>query len=165
MSERFYAIAQKVKECLCESFADELCYCGLMLGDDTSPLGIINCGGDAKCGIAWVRPVEIFPSANFPLADLEGETLRPGPLAMQFQVGIARCYPRPERGHQYPDPDKIDKAFARYMADMETARRAIMCCLNSRDPLWRDLTSRLGSWTPLPAESGASGGVWNAWVQ
>lgn len=165
IGERFYAIAQKISECLCAEVGKGLCYCGIIMGDETAPLGIMQCGDTRDCGIAWVRPVEIYSSGAFPVPDVEVGPRSAGPLAMSFEVGVARCHPRPQGRAQHPNPDEMSKAFEQYMCDMAAVRRAILCCLQSRDPLWADLTSMMGPWRPLPADGGASGGVWTAYVQ
>lgn len=157
----FFPMLTKLAECLCKNLEEAggpgLCYCGLMIGTQAEPLGFLDCSKD--CGVAWVRPVTAFPSVMFPAPTEEG-TACATPLAMQIEVGVARCAPRAEGRNMFPDPQDIHNALRLYMSDMQAARRAIACCLGS-DP---GIEISLGSWSPLEVAGGLGGGIWTATI-
>lgn len=158
----FFPMLARLAECLCERLAEsggpELCYCGLMIGTQAEPLGFMSC--DRECGVAWVRPVTAFPSTIFPSPAEDSPTTCATPLAMQVEVGVARCAPRAEGRNLYPDPQDIYNALRLYMSDMRAAHRAIACCLGAD----RNIELSMGAWNPIEQGAGISGGVWDVTI-
>lgn len=155
-----FPVLQRLSECLCSELekagGPSLCYCGLMVGD-IMPLELMSCE-TGNCGVAWVRPVQGFGSTIFPAPDEEGSCV--SPLAMQLEVGVARCYPQgdPRRGM---DPQEFFEAARLYMSDMQAVRRAIHCCFGRGF----EGSYALGTWDPIPAQGGVSGGTWTVIVR
>ena len=87
----FWPTLQRLQECLCAELAKAngpaLCYCGMMVGD-IMPLDLMDCSAKA-CGVAWVRPMQAFPSLEFPAPAEFAECA--APLAMPVEIGVARC--------------------------------------------------------------------------
>ena len=161
--EKFWPMLQALAECLCKSLAEangpDLCYCGLWLGDTDPPLGV-GCSGGSQCGIAWVRPIEVFPSVAFP--DPLDAASRPNcssPLAMTVDLAISRCMPGPkESRQQMPDPQDVYDALRLQMSDMRALRRAVQCCFGAKVPERRDWQYTLGPWAPIPTGARVTGG-------
>ena len=153
----------RLQECLCEELekagGPSLCFCGLVPAG-RPPLGLMQCGDNKPCGVAWVAPVGAYPVGVFPAPADPASTPCNGPLAMRVQVGIARCHPRPRRGQSTLDPQDTFEAVRLYMSDMAAAKRAILCCFGKTDG--KDYDVALESWEPMDPEASASGGIWTA---
>src|SRR5690606_10758523 len=156
-----FPVLQRLQECLCAELAKaggpELCYCGLMVGD-IMPLELMNCSS-GNCGVAWVRPMQGFITSDFPVPD-EGASCV-APLAFQVEVGVARCYPMADP-RRAMDPQAMFEAARLYMSDMQAMRRAIRCCLVADD---FQGSYALGTWEPIPADGGVSGGTWTVAIR
>jgi hypothetical protein len=156
--DRFWPILMRTLECLTTTLdaanGPARCYTGFMIGDQASPLGVMNCK-DGKCGgVAWVRPVQAFPSDPFP-QPAEGQACV-APLAMTIEIGVARCAPRAQGQNMYPDPQEMFNALRLYMADMRALRKTI-CCVKGH-PDAREFLFAETSWDPIPVGAGVSGG-------
>lgn len=152
----FFPVLQRLQECLCEELAKAggpaLCYCGVMVGD-IMPLDLMSCS-ESACGVAWVRPMQQFPSLEFPTPAENAECT--APLAMPVEIGVARCYPR--RDPRQPlDPQLMFEALRLYMSDSAAVRRAVKCCLNDASYMG---SYAMGTWEPIEAQNGISGGTW-----
>lgn len=135
------------------------CYQGLMVGDQTAPLGLVDTG--RNLGVSWVRPVSSFASTSFPLPD--EPTIRAackGALAMEVEIGVARCLPVARDRNTHPDPQDVFEASRLYLADMAAMRRAVLCCYKILNPE----RTALGTWSPLEAAARVSGSTWQAWI-
>src|SRR5687768_7235763 len=76
----------------------ELCYVGPIAGPLVLDFcGSGSCDGTGCGGQAWVRLVDVFPSAQFPALDTIGSNCR-SPLAFTLEVGVARCAPQGVNG-------------------------------------------------------------------
>lgn len=168
---KFFPMLKSLVDCLCAELEKEggpgLCYCGLMVGNIT-PLGLMNCKEGSGCGgVAYVRPVSVFPTTSFPLPADPATTLTcSSPMAMEVAIGVARCYPRPQGRATVPDPQAMFNAARLYMGDMQAVRRAVACCFGAR-PADRRKEAPLfsmGSWSPIPAGAGVSGGEWQIFI-
>lgn len=158
----FYPLLAKLQECLCTELSaaggPALCFCGVMIGD-TAPLSLMDCS--TNCGVAWVRPMAIFPTLTFPLAADPSQTITcDAPRAMMIEVGVARCAPRAQGHDLYPDPQSTFDALRLYMSDSDAILRAIKCCLGAN----RSVDYALGQWSPIPVMGGVSGGMWQVTV-
>lgn len=157
-----YPVMIELAACLCaEIAASELptpCFCGVLPG---STVSLDYCGGDScegECGgQAWVRPVDIYPSAVFPNPDVTPTNCN-SPLAFRLEVGIGRCVPmghnNPVGGYTPPTVDEQLAAARLQMADMAAMRRAIQCCMAGNE----NLDYVLESYTPLIPQGGCGGG-------
>lgn len=139
-----------------EANMPELCFAGLMPGG-TAPWDFCDCG-EGKCGQAWVRLVNVYPSLQFP----NQETLAScgTNLAYRLEIGIVRCIPVPDsRGTMPGMPEELE-AVRKQMADMAVMRRAINCCM-------RDVDKRyvLESYTPTENSGGCGGGTWTVIIE
>lgn len=153
---------QRLQECLCQGLAAAggpgLCYCGLMVGD-IMPLQLVQCGPGGCGGVAWVRPSQIFPSLILPEPE-PGESCL-APLAVEVEIGVARCYPMPDP-RKMIDPQAMFEASRLYMSDMRAMRKAIRCCLD--DNSFQGSYS-MGTWAPIEASGGISGGTWTVTIR
>lgn len=152
-----FPVLQRLIECLCaeleKSGGPGLCYCGLMVGD-IMPLELMKCGPGGCGGVAWVRPMQAYPSVQFPAPDEDASCVTM--LAMPIEVGVARCYPRGDPRTPM-SPQEMFEAARLYMSDMAAMKRAIRCCMADRN---FEGSHVLGTWDPLPAQGGVSGGTW-----
>lgn len=163
---RFFPILANLLECLRNELAEakgpDPCFIGLTPAG-RPPLGMLTCGGE-KDGVAWVSPVMVFPSTDFPTPD-EGQLGTGSPLAIEIEMGVARSYPAPVGRDAQADPQAYFDTTRLYLSDMAAMRRAIQCCFKAGlgGSLPPDLS--LGAWTPIEAEARAGGGTWQFWVQ
>ena len=147
---------QDLQECLCAELAaaggPDLCYCGLWIGDNP-PAGLMSCS-DKACGVAWVRPLGIEGIGGADGA--EDITSCNSATATLFEIGVLRCYPRPE-GRNPITPQQMFDATRLYMSDARAMKRAALCCLPGRNP---DYSVSLQTWQPADTGGGISGGIW-----
>lgn len=116
---------------------------------------LIALGRDECCeGVAWVRVVSIFPSANFPEPDITYSRCGPVQWAATFELGAARC--APVSAENTIPSGETWTAVAHAVQDDAAAMRRALCC-------FADQTSKVmylpGQWTSLPVEGGCAGGV------
>lgn len=163
----FFPRLQSLVECLREELESargpQLCYCGLWVST-AAPTGLMSCSGGEGCGVAWVRPVTAYPSDSFPEPTGGVETSCASPMVMQVEIGVARCYPRPQGRDVIVDPQQMFDATRLYMSDMRAAKRALICCLPGRAPGGEVYQTALDSWNPLDPTGGVSGGAWSGWI-
>lgn len=146
-------------DCLCDRVAGTLggspCVCTVCGGLDAMPTDACACDSP-DCGMAWVRLDGVYPSSNFPDADLSTVSCS-SPLAYRFHVGVVRCQPTPDDHGNLPTPDQITRAAQITAEDMQAGYLAVQCCLR----VVGGKNRMLGSWTPIGApESGCVGGYW-----
>lgn len=107
-----------------------------------------DCGGQA-----WVRLVTTYPSVAFPNPDAEPNNFD-RLLAVQVEVGIARCAPSSDDDGTPPSVGEQAEAARLQLADMQVLYRTLRCCL--------DDDSVLGQYAPVGPEGGVLGGTWTA---
>lgn len=158
---RLMRLMDCVKTELAAANGPELCWAGLMVGGIRP---IAPTSGDA-CGTAWVGMLEAYPSASFPLVDVEGGNACNSPWAMRLEIGVARAYPRTVDRNAFPDPQEMFNATRLYLSDMRAIRRALTCCWKDpKNAEHRDWKQAPGSWTTLDPAHGKSGGVLTAYI-
>lgn len=157
-----WPVMRRLQECLCAELGKaggpSLCYCGMMVGD-MMPLDLMECGPNGCGGVAWIRPMQAFASTQFPAPDEEPTCT--SPLAMPFEIGVARCYPQ-VHGRGRMDPQAMFEAARLYLSDMQAMRRAVRCCL--ADDSFQG-SYALGTWEPIEANGGVSGGTWTVTIR
>lgn len=157
-----FPVLQRLQECLCAELEKAggpgLCYCGLMIGD-IMPLELMDCGSTGCGGVAWVRPMQAFPSTEFPAPDESPSCV--AVLAMPIEIGVARCYPQADPRKRM-DPQAMFEAARLYMSDMQAIRRAVRCCLADESFYG---SHAMGTWEPIQAQGGVSGGTWTVTVR
>lgn len=152
-----------LQECVCSELekagaGSSLCFCGIVPAG-RPPIGLMDCGPGKSCGVAWVAPANVFPYTVFPQPATAPIARCSQPMAMQVQIGVARCHPRPPQGKGTLDPQDTFNATRLYLSDMAAVKRAILCCFPKRDG---DYQATIQSWEPMPAEASVSGGIWTA---
>lgn len=138
------------------------CYQGLMFGQQNNPLGLVD--ATKGLGVSWTRPARSFSSSSFPNEDDPTATQRAtckGALALEMEIGVARCMPRPAGRNAQPDPQSVFEASRLFMADMYAMRRAVLCCFKEQYP---DAKVALGAWSPIDTAGGVAGSTWTAWL-
>lgn len=157
-----FPVLQRLIECLCAeleaSGGPSLCYCGMVVGD-IMPLELTKCGPGGCGGVAWIRPMQAFSSTEFPAPDEAPSCV--AVLAMPVEIGVARCYPRGDIKKPM-NPQDMFEAARLYMSDMQAMRRAVKCCL--ADASFQG-SYALGTWEPIPASAGVSGGTWTVVIR
>lgn len=148
--------------CLCAeievSGLGPVCLCSPLPGADIA----LDYGTE---GMAWVRVMGLWPSATFPSADGIGRGLGrstcTSPLAVQVELGVARCAPMP--GDDGEPPSMVDQfeATRRQLADMAAMRRAVVCC-QGKDARYR---IDLGPYSPGGPTGGVLWGTWTVWFE
>jgi hypothetical protein len=141
-------------ECLCTAVEEvgPVCYCGPYFGGDTPLDHCEECSG-GKCGQAWVRLVQAYPSSSFPNPDADGNCAMP--LAYEWEVGVARCAPSMDVDGSAPTRDENLATTVQQYEDMRAMRKAIQCCFGSDD-----VDYILGPYTPGVVLGGCNVATW-----
>lgn len=105
-------------------------------------------------GLAWVRLVSFYPSREFPEQDLLYQNC-PSQWAVVFELGVARCAPRPS-ATELPDCDTWTLLASDIMDDAAAMRRVATCCFPESYP---DKPVLAGLWEPITTEGGCAGGT------
>jgi hypothetical protein len=135
----------------------EPCFTAVLPGAEVAMDYCGPCGADDdKCGMAWVRLVEAFPSLNFPNQDTSLSACS-APLAYTVELGIARCIPVGDDAGNPPDWTELMAAAQLQVADGRAMRMSLACCYGQKG--WVLGTYR--SWGP---QGGCVWGTWEAWV-
>jgi len=138
--------------CLCEENqacgSPSLCYCGVIPGSQPIDMSGTDC---EPAGQAWVRLTTAYPSQRVGQPDLTlGNSANTG-LGFGVEVGILRYFPVQV---QPMEDEEILEATLQQITDMETIRRAILCC-----PSLSPKDYALGTYTPLGPTT-LVGGSW-----
>lgn len=137
--------------CLCAQIttdgSPETCFCGVIAGEDVAQDYTSDC--DDACGMAWVRLATAGPVTGINVVS-EKRNNCDSTLGFDVEVGIIRCAILGENGEPPTVEDHLAMAIQQ-MNDMETMRRAIMCC---------DGDKILGLYTPVGPLGAVLGGFW-----
>lgn len=107
-------------------------------------------------GLAWVRCVTVYPSADFPAPDTEASQCGPTGWAVVVELGVARCAPTTD-ANIIPTAAQWSDVTAAVMADAAAVRRAVALFKTLDD--FEDVLWVVGAWLPLPTEGGCVGGA------
>jgi hypothetical protein len=112
-------------------------------------MGIALNEDECKCGTAWVRVVDWFPSSDaaFPGPDTSLEAqLCPTEYGLVLELGIGRC---PPIGDQRDLETVLQRnAFHEtVLADAQLMRKALACCFNSHVLINNPEDMVIGDWT------------------
>lgn len=155
-------VIKALHSCLCaqiEADGHGVCACIIAVGEAVLAdyASSDECG---VCGMGWVRLTESYPSVQLGAANQQ-----PGNcevmLGADFEIGIMRCSPVGDEEGNPPDPSEWAALSEFVAADIDTMRRAILCCNNSLD----NTDIMLGQYTPVGPQGGLVGGVWTLAVQ
>lgn len=145
--------------CLCAELqamaAPFVCFCGVIIGEDTYDLSGIGDCEDNACGQAWIRVTQAYMASDLGEQDVDGNNCSLE-LNVDLDIGILRCLEVPEKG-EANTPEELLAAFRQQNEDMLAIRRAVLCCdaIDTRDVI-------LGLWTPQGPQGGIYGGIWTA---
>lgn len=158
-------IAYELLDCLeqeVSKVADPPNLIGLRTGDVVDHL--LAFGDDECCqGLAWVRPVDVFPSSGtagaWPAQD--NTPLARGVISWAFvlEMGVIRCAPTPDMD-SIPTVVQWNSVTEAVMADAAAMRRALCCYLDGAPE--RRASMLALNWRPLPISGGCVGGVMTA---
>jgi hypothetical protein len=145
---------QALATCLCAQIAaDELpepCFCGVLPGEAVAGDYAGNC--QTKCGMAWVRLVNIYPAKAIGQPDITPGNCGAG-LGFEVEVGIVRCVPVGNAAGMPPTAAQMLAATELQIADSMAMFKALQCCApDSRDMI-------VGSYEPTGPEGGLVGGT------
>lgn len=143
--------------CLCQEMEaanlGPLCLCSPLPGSQIA----LDYGTE---GMAWVRVVGAWPSETFPAqAPSRGRSCT-APLAIQLEVGAARCAPAIGDQGELPTLTEQFDVTRLQMADMAAMRRAIQCCATAQPGL-----IELGQYTPGGPQGGVVWGTWSVFIE
>lgn len=142
--------------CLCAQIQDpengvpDVCFCGIVPGDAAVGQYAGDCS--VKCGMAWVRMVNLYPSQGVGQA-----TMVPGncgrAIGIDVELGIMRCISVGDERGNLPSPAELLAATQLQIADALIMHKAVYCCdaLPKQDVI-------VGEYTPLGPEGGLVGG-------
>jgi hypothetical protein len=108
-------------------------------------------------GLAWVRPVQISPTNNFPTPESAWQNCPPGDLAVEVELGMLRCAPIMAEGSSDADLLLVTEGqwattTSRVLADAAALRRAACCMIGKGYAVF------VGSWSPVAVEANCAGG-------
>jgi hypothetical protein len=108
-------------------------------------------------GLAWVRPVQISPTNNFPTPESAWQNCPPGELAVEVELGMLRCAPTMGPGSETDlnvvTPEQWAVTTSRVLADAAAMRRAACCLIEQGYAVF------VGSWSPVATEANCAGGT------
>ena len=136
--------------CLADELTQPTCWHGVWPGEEV-PMDF--CAGecdDDRCGMAYVRMSQMFPSTEFPVADAAAQCT--SPLAYEIMVGVTRCAPVAQVDGSLPDPEEFAASALLQAEDQAAMVRAIRCCMSS------DMLHVVGLWLPIGPLGGCVGG-------
>jgi len=140
--------------CLCAQIvADglpDVCFCGVIPGEAASAMYQGDC--TKKCGMAWVRLITVTSASGVGVPNDQPGNCSSG-IGYEVEVGILRCTPI-GTATTPPAPAQLLGAAEFQYADMMSMRRAVACCVGSKD--WM-----IGGYTPMGPSGGMVGGAWN----
>lgn len=121
-----------------------------------------------KCcvGFAWVRPVTVFPTDNFPSQgyDTSNNCLPPS-WGVTVELGVSRCAP----GNCDPTGNPCCSAEAtsltQALADRRAMTVALQCCLVAAVPLLKSRDIEMGAWTLNDPTGGCRQGTMQATIR
>jgi len=144
-------------ECLCTEMVASglgpLCLCSPLPGSQVA----LDYGAE---GMAWVRVVGAWPSSTFPNQDGARGGSCTAALAVQLEVGAARCAPALGEDGELPTLSQQFEVTRLQLADMAAMRRAVQCCAAGIG-----YRLQLGSYTPGGPQGGVVWGSWSVWVE
>jgi hypothetical protein len=147
--ERMEALAT----CMCKALADvglkDLCFCGVMPGDQIDTSYISNdCPG---CGMAWVRLVSSYPSVSLGTPSTAVNNCG-SQIGIELEVGALFCISPGETDGSPPSAEELFNATKRQADAAQAIFKAINCC---------DIgDSIIGTYVPFGPEGGGVGGAW-----
>lgn len=155
------AALERLAVCLCAQIIADgspaTCFCGVSPGSGFSP-DLLQCEDTESCGIAFVQLQSSYPSQTVGVVDQT-----PGncgvTIGFDAVIGVLRCFPLQDDGSN-PPPETQLELFRQQTLDMESMRRALICCdwLPSKDVI-------VGQYTPVGPEGELIGGTFQLFGQ
>lgn len=147
---------ESLAACLCAELVDvgpDLCFCGVIIGEDTYDLSGIGDCESGGCGQAWVRVTSSYMASELGVQDTDGGNCNLE-LNVELEIGVLRCLEIPDRG-EANTPAELLAAFRQQQADMLAVRRSVLCCdaVDIEDVI-------MGVFSPIGPQGGLYGGVW-----
>jgi hypothetical protein len=148
---RIQDILDNLAICLCSQLLDdnlpEVCFCGIMPGEDV-PVDPGDCAGG--CGQAWVRLATAYPSVAIGQPAQAPGNCTMG-IGIEIEMGVVRCFDVGD-GQTPPEPQELARAGRLQVADMLAMWRAVACCNSAKDFI-------LGQYIPIGPQGGVVGGT------
>lgn len=147
---------ERLGSCLCAQIVADgspgVCFCGVVPGEAAA----LDYAGDCSdvCGMAWVRLVTSYPATVLGTPNLTASNCAL-PLGFDVELGVARCASTPDSSGNPPSAADLLGDTTLQSADMDSMRRAVLCCGDAADWL-------LGVYAPIGPEGGLVGGTWTA---
>lgn len=142
--------AENLSTCLCAQFEIDcgkaLCFCGVVPGGEVALEYMGDCG--EECGMAWVQVTGTYPASGVGIPNITPSNCWLG-LGVDVQVGVARCMPVGDERGGPPTLAQLQEAAEQQAQDMETVRKAVLCCQTE------DLI--VGRMTPFGPDGGVYG--------
>lgn len=154
IGDRLVALEACVGEALVDRGSGDVCWLGVLPGSEVALDFCTECDRD-RCGMAWVRLTQAYPSTVFPDQDVEFRNCRTR-LAYVVEVGVARCLPLTVDNSPPEAADMLTTTLS-VTDDMLALRYAVQCCFG-------DSVHVLGAWQPFGPDGGCVGGTWTVQV-
>lgn len=146
---------EQLAACLCAQIITDgspgVCFCGLVPGEAVALDYLGDCP-DGLCGMAWTRLITAYPATILGTPSLEPGNCAIG-LGLDIELGIARCASMPATDGTPPSDAQLLADTQQQVADMETMRRAVLCCNEGIDWI-------LTNYTAQGPQGGLVGGSW-----
>lgn len=121
-----------------------------------------------KCcvGVAWVRPVTVFPTDNFPNAGYDPNNLcLPPSWGVTVELGVARCAPGFCDPTGNPCCASEAASLTQALADRSAMIKSLQCCLIAAVPGLKSRDVLLGTWTLGDPTGGCRHGILQATIR
>lgn len=141
--------------CLCQKLDEHeapTCFCGIRAGEAV-PADMVDCD-DGRCGQAWVRMRNAYPSMTPGSLDQTVGNCGKG-KGFDLEIGILRCVEIDDLGYLVDEAGALD----RQLKDMDIMQEAIVCCPSIRNPDYM-----LGQYEPVGPMGGTLGGAWTLYL-
>lgn len=166
MSADAYAVAEKLRDCLCSALASTIggpvCQCCVRPGFAPPPADNCCACGEGQ-GQASVQVSEIYASDKFPrkgIVEWKGACSKGLTIwVAEFTMTVYRCVATPTEDGVLPTCTQLQDDARKIQEDAGAMMRAFACC--DWAPNKRILP---GSWTPLPNQGGCGGGTMNVYA-
>jgi len=145
--------------CLCTQIEDpangvpEVCFCGVVPGEQASAIMAAgNCAAGA-CGMAWVRMMSTYPMKAIGVVDATPGNCGAS-LGADIEMGILRCFSLGDESGRGPTMSQLMYSTRLQVADSVVMQKAILCCnLSPKEFV-------LNTYTPLGPAGDLVGGSW-----
>lgn len=146
--------------CLCAQILDpengvpDVCFCGVVPGEQAAANYAEGNCARGTCGMAWVRLMATYPMKAIGVVDPTPGNCGAS-LGADVEMGILRCFPLGDETGAGPTMEQLVRATRLQVADSVVMQKAILCC-----PSIPSKEFMLNGYTPAGPAGDLVGGIW-----